>query len=113
MVELKDEQLLSDLLKATSDTTRRAILTLLVQEGAMRVTDLATHYEMSLNAVSKHIKLLEKNGLIKRKTVGRTHWIEVELEPFNLVQTWFKELHSVWEMRLNKLEEILTKGIKS
>ncbi len=51
MVEYINEERLSRLLKAVSDTTRRALLTQLCQQGATRVTDLATHYEMSLNAI--------------------------------------------------------------
>ena len=67
MVEYKSEDQLSEVLKATSDTTRRAILTTLVQEGPSRVTDLAAYFDMSLNAVSKHIKVLEAAGLVDRK----------------------------------------------
>ncbi|MEM7563768.1 MAG: metalloregulator ArsR/SmtB family transcription factor, partial [Pseudomonadota bacterium] len=79
MVEQVKEEKLSRLLKAVSDTTRRALLTQLCQQGATRVTDLATHYDMSLNAISKHIKVLETAGLVKRTTIGRTHLIEADL----------------------------------
>ena len=66
-----DDDDLSRVLKAAGDTTRRRILTLLVQEGALRVTALAAHFDMSLNSVSKHIKVLEEAGLVTRKTAGR------------------------------------------
>jgi DNA-binding transcriptional ArsR family regulator len=110
MVELIDKVVLSEILKAVSDTTRRSLLTQLCQQGPSRVTDLADYYDMSLNAVSKHIKILEKAGLIKRKKTGRTHWIEADLELLSEVEGWFAELKSIWELRLNKLDEILNNG---
>jgi len=70
-------------------------LTQLCQQGASRVTDLATHYDMSLNAISKHIKVLENSGLVTRRTIGRTHWIEANLAGIALVETWFRELRSI------------------
>jgi DNA-binding transcriptional ArsR family regulator len=60
------------LLKAVSDNTRRALLTQLCQQGASRVTDLANHYGMSLNAISRHIKVLEAAGLVSGEVRGRT-----------------------------------------
>lgn len=111
MVEYKQEQALSNLLKAVSDNTRRSLLTNLCQQGASRVTDLAKIYDMSLNAVSKHIKVLEKVGLVKRHTLGRVHMIEADLEKFALAETWFTQLKSIWELRLNKLEELLNTEI--
>ncbi|NOQ42482.1 MAG: metalloregulator ArsR/SmtB family transcription factor [Desulfuromusa sp.] len=109
MVEYSNDKVLSELLKAVSDTTRRSLLTQLCQQGPSRVTDLANYYDMSLNAVSKHIKILEKAGLVKRKTVGRAHWIEANLEQIGVVDAWFNELKSIWKLRLEKLDEILNK----
>lgn len=102
MVEKIKEHILSETLKAVSDTTRRSLLTQLVQQGPSRVTDLAAFYDMSLNAISKHIKVLEKANLVSRKTVGRTHWIEANLSPVTEIDNWFKILKSIWEMRLEK-----------
>lgn len=110
MVEYKSEENLSELLKAVSDTTRRQLLTQLCQQGPSRVTDLANVYDMSLNAISKHIKVLEKAGLVNRKTAGRTHWIEVELKQLALVEDWFSELKSIWELRLDRLDEVMKTG---
>jgi len=109
MVELEKDKALSETLKAVSDTTRRSLLTQLVQQGPTRVTDLARFYDMSLNAISKHIKVLEKAGLVTRKTVGRAHWIEANLEPVEKVEQWFTQLRSIWALSLDKLEDILTK----
>ncbi len=110
MVEYKRDENLSRLLKAVSDTTRRSLLTQLCQQGVSRVTDLASDYDMSLNAISKHIKVLEKVGLVTRKTIGRSHWIEANLEQIKLAENWFKELKSIWELRLIKLDELMKNG---
>jgi DNA-binding transcriptional ArsR family regulator len=110
MVEYMNDKALSEILKAVSDTTRRSLLTQLCQQGTSRVTDLAFHYDMSLNAISKHIKVLEKAGLVTRKTIGRTHWIEPNIERVRLVENWFRELKSIWELRLERLDQIMKNG---
>jgi len=104
-----DEYNLSTILKASSDTTRRSILTSLVQQGPTRVTELAGRYNISLNSVSKHIKVLEAAGLVTRKTIGRVHLIEANLAPLGAVEDWFKNLKSIWMLQLDALDEILTK----
>ena len=108
MVE-QNTNTLSETLKAVGDPTRRSILTTLVQQGPTRVTELAAMYDMSLNSVSKHIKVLEKSNLVSRKTVGRVHLIEANLTPVNEVEDWFKELRSIWDIRLEALEMLITK----
>jgi len=110
MVEYPNDNDLTEILKAVSDATRRSLLTQLCQQGASRVTDLADSYDMSLNAISKHIKVLEKAGLVARRAIGRTHWIEPKLERVILVENWLKKLKSIWELRLEKLDEILKPG---
>ncbi|OUS07201.1 transcriptional regulator [Rhodobacterales bacterium 52_120_T64] len=108
MVEQKLNTL-SDTLKAVSDPTRRSILTTLVQQGSTRVTELAAMYDMSLNSVSKHIKVLERANLVSRKTLGRVHLIEANLAPVKEVDDWFNELRSIWEIRLEALDNLVTK----
>lgn len=103
-----DDDALSLVLKATSDVTRRKLLTTLVQQGATRVTDLARHFDMSLNGISKHIKVLEAAGLVTRKTHGREHLIEANLEPVKEIEAWFMRLKSIWDLRIDALEELLT-----
>jgi DNA-binding transcriptional ArsR family regulator len=110
MVEYSDDVKLSNLLKAVSDSTRRALLSQLCQQGASRVTDLANHYDMSLNAISKHIKVLESVGLVTRTMHGRTHWIEADLAQVELMSTWLESLKSIWVLGLDKLEQILNQG---
>ncbi len=98
---------LTTTLKAISDPTRRSLLTKLVQQGPMRVTQLATYYEMSLNSISKHIKVLESADLISRKTLGRVHIIEATPNSMQCIENWLHSLRSIWEIRLDTLAEIM------
>lgn len=100
---------LSETLKAVGDPTRRSILTTLIQQGPTRVTELAAMYDMSLNSVSKHIKVLERANLVHRRTMGRVHLIEANLAPVNEVEDWFKTLRSIWDIRLEALDDLITK----
>ena len=106
MVEYNE--MLSNTLKALSDTTRRSLLTVLCQQGPTRVTDLAKHFDMSLNGVSKHIKVLEGAGLVKRSSIGRVHLIEARTEDLSKVTDWIDQLQSIWSLRLRALEQLLT-----
>lgn len=110
MVERESNTDLSAILKAVSDPTRRAILTRLAQDGPTRVTELADGFDMSLNAVSKHIKTLESSGLVGRRTEWREHLIELKPERMGLIDEWFRELRSIWSMRLEALDNLVTKG---
>ncbi|WP_298822336.1 metalloregulator ArsR/SmtB family transcription factor [uncultured Roseibium sp.] len=109
MVEQRlDDQKLTVILKAVSDPKRRELLTLLVQHGPTRVTDLAKHFDVSLNAVSKHIKILEAAGLVRRRTEWREHLIEPVMEPVSEIDHWFQELRSIWTQRLDALDQALS-----
>ena len=107
MGEITDTDQTSAVLKAVSDTTRRSLLTTLVQEGPTRVTELAARYDMSLNAISKHIKVLEGAGLVTRRTLGRVHLIEADLRCIALVDEWISDLRSIWDIRLDRLSEAM------
>ncbi len=109
MVERQTDESLTEVLKAASDPTRRAILTILAQEGPARVTDHAARFDMSLNAVSKHIKALERAGLVSRRTEWREHLIALEMAPLRLIDDWFGRLRSTWDMRLDRLADLMNK----
>ena len=113
MVEHSNDDIITEILKSMGDVTRRSLVTRLCQEGPCRVTDLASYYDMSLNAISKHIKVLERCGLVTRKTIGRSHWIEADLARIHIVESWFRELKSIWELRLEKLTELIEMEIKN
>ena len=97
---------LSSTFAALADPTRRAILARLAS-GEVSVTELAEPFEMSLPAVSKHLKVLERAGLIAR---GReAQWRPCRLEPARLkdVSDWVEEYREIWEQRLDRLDEYL------
>ena len=108
-----DERIGSDalslILKAASDPTRRAILTQLAQEGPTRVTEIAARFDTSLNTVSKHIMVLEKAGLVTRRSQWREHLIEVQMAPLAEVNRWFGQLRSIWDLRLDALNAVFAK----
>ncbi|MEM7195829.1 MAG: metalloregulator ArsR/SmtB family transcription factor [Pseudomonadota bacterium] len=107
MVDKKTEQKLSQLFKAVSDETRRALLTQICQQGPIRVTELAAMQKISLNGTSKHLKVLESAGLIKRHTQGRDHWLSADLSQTEQLALWFNQLRSIWLQRLDRLDEHL------
>src|SRR5687768_6738986 len=74
-------------LAALADPTRRAILERLAG-GETRVTDLARPFDLSLNAVSKHIRVLERAGLVRRRRSGREHVLSLDLSPLHPVAAW-------------------------
>jgi DNA-binding transcriptional ArsR family regulator len=93
-------------LLALADPTRRAILHRLT-EGETRVTDLAEPFAMSLNAVSKHIRLLERARLVRRRKVGREHLLSLNPEPMEAAATWMAERRAFWTARLAALDALL------
>lgn len=82
-----DTPTLDNIMVALSDQTRRSILERLF-EGEARVTDLAKPFDMSLNSVSKHIRILERAGLVVRRKSGRDHFLSFNAEPFNAATAW-------------------------
>lgn len=107
MVEQESPEILTAILKAASDPTRRSILRILAQHGPLKVTQIATHFDMSLNSVSKHIKVLEQADLVRRRTEWRDHLIEVQLDNLRSIDRWFDDLRSIWALRLEALDTLL------
>lgn len=95
-----------DPFQAIADPTRRAILARLAS-GPARVTDLAEPFPMSLNAVSKHIRVLERSSLVRRRVRGREHILELTPEPLAQVYDWVRHYKDFWEGRLDALERFL------
>src|SRR6476620_10885879 len=89
---------------AISDPTRRAILDRLTH-GPTRVTDVAEPFAMSLNAVSKHVKVLEKAGLVSRARQGREHTLELDAKPLRAIAQWTHRYQQFWTERLDRLED--------
>ncbi|HEY2368232.1 MAG TPA: metalloregulator ArsR/SmtB family transcription factor [Polyangiaceae bacterium] len=88
---------------ALSDPTRRAIVERLAR-GPRRVTELAEPFEMSLAAVSKHIQVLERAGLVKRSREGREHLLSLDARPMREVARYASRFEKFWNERLDRLE---------
>ena len=95
---------LSTTLMAISDPTRRAIVDRLAR-GPARITDVAQPFAMSLAAVSKHVKVLEHAGLVRRTRQGREHTLELEPSPLREVASWAARYDQYWTERLDRLED--------
>ena len=95
-----------EVLAALADPTRRAILRRLA-EGEARVTELARPFAMSLNAVSKHIRMLERARLVHRRRVGREHLLSFNRQPLDEAAAWIESQRAFWNARLDRLEELL------
>ena len=97
---------LDDTLIALADETRREILKRLAS-GEARVTELAAPFDISLNSVSKHIRLLERAGLVRRRISGRDHYLALEPKPFDELTAWMARTRDFWNSRLDDLEAAL------
>jgi len=97
---------LSDTLIALADDTRRKILSRLAT-GEARVTEVAAPFDISLNSVSKHIRLLERAGLVRRRVAGRDHFLALEPKPFDELTGWMLRMREFWTGRLDLLESRL------
>jgi DNA-binding transcriptional ArsR family regulator len=91
---------------ALADPTRRRILESLSHQQ-QRVTDLAEPFRMSLPAVSKHLRVLEDAGLLKRTRQGREHLLELDPEPMREAQRWIEQYRQFWESSLDSLAAYL------
>jgi DNA-binding transcriptional ArsR family regulator len=100
---------LNQVLEAVSDPTRRAIIDRL-SRGTACVTDVAEPFAMSLNAVSKHIKVLERAGLVRRHRVGKEHRLALDAAPLHEVARWTHRYARYWNDRLDSLEEHFSKN---
>jgi len=94
---------------ALADPTRRRILAHLAR-GDNCVTHLARPHAMSLPAVSKHLRVLEKAGLIRRGRCGRVHQVTLEAAPMKQAAQWVEEYRKFWEGSLDRLADYLEKA---
>ncbi|MBX3415685.1 MAG: winged helix-turn-helix transcriptional regulator [Pirellulales bacterium] len=97
---------LSTTFSALADPTRRAILTRL-SAGEASVTELAAPFEMSLPAVSKHLKVLERAGLIERGRAAQWRPCRLKAQPLAEVAAWVEQYRRFWDERLDRLDEYL------
>lgn len=104
---MADEPLLNQVYGAIADPTRRAILAVLAG-GEVNVGSLAGRFPLSLNGVSKHVKVLERAGLVERTVLGREHRLRLRARPLREAARWLDHYRAFWEARLDALESFLT-----
>src|ERR1044071_457412 len=98
---------LDGVFNALCDPTRRAILARLTDTEA-RVTDIAADFPISLNSISKHIRMLERAGLLRRSVNGRDHVLSLNAAPLSEAAEWIEHYRRFWEGRLAALDAYVT-----
>ncbi len=108
-MNVSQSQTLDRVFLALGHPVRRQILLRLTQ-GSTKVTDIAEPFDLSLNAISKHLKVLERAGLIQREVLGREHYCRIRPEPLEEVSNWLVYYQAFWTSRLDAMErEILAR----
>jgi DNA-binding transcriptional ArsR family regulator len=110
MVEYSQEQL-NSVFSAIADPTRRAILRALARKPAT-ITQIAKPFPVSLNAISKHVMVLEGAGLIRREIQGREHLCSLEPRPLRDATAWLDHYRQFWDVRLDALESYVARKVK-
>ena len=108
MPTVLDEERLDHTFAALANSTRRAILARLAA-GAATVNELAEPFELTLPAISKHIKVLEEAGLVIRGRRAQYRPCALEPESLRAVSTWAEQYRPVWEQRLDRMDDYLAR----
>lgn len=106
MVQYIDPQL-DKIFSALGDPTRRAILVRLL-DGEARLTDLEVPHPMSLTAISKHVKVLARAGLITHEKRGRERFCKLAPKTVQYANSWLHQYQRYWEQKMNKLDSFTT-----
>ena len=125
MVEYSQSAELDRVFSALADPTRRAILQRLTRHPAT-INEIAKPFSVSLNAVSKHVMVLERAGLLRREVKGREHYCWIEPYPlrdadadcrpdrqFGDADAWLKKYQQFWEQRMDALETYVARKFKA
>jgi DNA-binding transcriptional ArsR family regulator len=104
---IEDENRLSETFAALANPTRRAILAHLAR-GEATVNELAAPFELTLPAISKHIKALERAGLVTRGHLAQYRPCALDAAPLEEVATWAEQYRPVWETRFDRMDDYLT-----
>jgi len=110
MVEYSQDGL-NRVFSAVADPTRRAILASLRNKSAT-IGEIASSFPVSLNAVSKHVMVLERAGLIRRNVHGREHVCSLDAGPLRDATAWLEHYRQFWEVRLDALERYVARKMK-
>ena len=100
---------LDSLFGALSDTTRRAIIERLADGRRAAVTEIAGDFAISLPAVSRHLKVLERCGMLRRERQGRTHYLSLDVRALDVSALWIESARGFWETRLDALSGLMSR----
>ena len=103
---ITDEDKLSQTFAALANGTRRAILARLAQ-GEATVNELAQPFDMSLPAISKHIKVLERAGLITQGQKAQYRPCTIDVTPLKAITTWTEQYRHIWEERFDRIDDYI------
>lgn len=103
---------LDSVFSALADPTRRSILRALARHPAT-INEIAEPFPVSLNAVSKHVMVLERAGLVRREIRGREHHCSIEPRPLREANAWLEAYRQFWEQRLDALEVYVDRKFKT
>ena len=92
---------------ALAHPARRAMLKRLANDGERNLTELAAPLRMSFPAASKHVRVLERARLVRRRVKGRTHMCRIEGKPFAQANEWLEEYRRIWEGNFQRLDALL------
>lgn len=96
-----------DIFQAIADPTRRAIITLIALQ-AMTPNAIAENFDMSRQAVSKHLRILSECELVKQEYQGREIYYSLEVEKMKEIDKWLEQFRKIWEKRFGQLDELLS-----
>jgi DNA-binding transcriptional ArsR family regulator len=108
MVKYRATSKIDRVTAAISDPTRRAIIERLAR-GSARISDVAEPFSMSLTGFCKHVRVLERAGLVRRTRHGRDNTLELSPEPLRDVAKWILKYEQFWNARLDRLQEFFAK----
>jgi DNA-binding transcriptional ArsR family regulator len=101
----------ADAFAALSDPTRRRIVELLAEGGAQRVADISAGFDMSRQAVTKHLNILNRAGVVVVERRGRERFNRLAGDAFEPIRDWLARYDRFWEARLGELKKIIEEGV--
>lgn len=96
-----------DIFQAIADPTRRQIITLIAVKD-LTPNDIAAHFKISRQAVSKHLRILTECDLVRQNPIGRQIHYRLQLEKMKEIEEWLEQFRKIWEDRFNQLDTILS-----
>ena len=112
MVDYSRSAELDRVFSALADPTRRAILSRLTRRPAT-INEIAKPFHVSLNAISKHLMVLERAGLLRREIKGREHHCSIEPRPLREADEWLEHYRQFWEQRMDALQAYVVRKYKA